>query len=127
MLKIKSWEVFCGVVAVFILSGCSSKVLPQGQRVSVLEQETAIKAEVADGAAQIQIPSAVPNSAWRQTDVSAQHVIPNVQTGARFVRAWKTDFGKGSSKHEFLISQPLISGERVYTLDAFNKININAD
>lgn len=118
MLKLKSWRLFCGVAAVFVLSGCSNKVLPQGQRVAVLDQETAIKAEVADGAAQIQIPSAVPNTAWRQTDVNAQHVIPNVQLGARFVRAWKTDFGKGSSKHEFLISQPLINGERVYTLDA---------
>ena len=118
MSKTKSLVWVSGMVAAALLCGCSNKVLPQGKRVSVLEQETAVKAEVANGAAQIQIPSAVPVSSWKQTDVNAQHVVPNIQTSARFAKVWKTDFGKGSSKHEFLISQPLINGDRVYTLDA---------
>ncbi|MBQ9035651.1 MAG: PQQ-binding-like beta-propeller repeat protein [Alphaproteobacteria bacterium] len=118
MKSTKSFVWVSGFVAASLLCGCSNKVLPQGQRISVLDQETAIKAEVADGASQIQIPAVTTNSAWKQTDVNAQHVIPNIQAGARFMRIWKSDFGKGSSKHEFLISQPLINGDKVYTLDA---------
>lgn len=118
MLKIKSRTITSSLLAIILLNGCSDKVLPQGQRVSVLDQEVALKAEIANGATKIQLPSAVANPAWRQTDVNAQHVIPNIQMGARFAKAWKVDFGKGSSKHEFLISQPLINGGYAYTLDA---------
>ena len=60
MSKTKSLVWVSGMVAAALLCGCSNKVLPQGKRVSVLDQETAVKAEVANGAAQIQIPSAVP-------------------------------------------------------------------
>ena len=118
MLKAKSFILVGLVSATALICGCSNKVLPQGQRLSVLDQDTTVKAEVADGASKIQLPAVTAISTWPQTDVNAQHVVPNVQANARFAKAWKADFGKGSSKHEFLISKPLINGDTVYTLDA---------
>ncbi len=118
MLKLKLMGLTGGLLAASLLCGCSNKVLPQGQRISVLDQEVSVKAEVANGSSLIQIPTSTSISNWRQTDVNAQHVIPNAQMGATFSRAWKVDFGEGSSKHEFLISQPLVNGNMVYTLDA---------
>ncbi|MBO6289125.1 MAG: PQQ-binding-like beta-propeller repeat protein [Alphaproteobacteria bacterium] len=118
MLKPNFMTITSSLLALGLLCGCSNKVLPQGTRVSVLDQEASVKAEVADGASQIQLPTPTAIAGWRQTDVNAQHVIPNAQMGAKFARAWKADFGKGSSKHEFLISQPLINGNVAYTLDA---------
>ena len=118
MLKFKLMGLTGSLLVASLLCGCSNKVLPQGQRISVLDQEISLKPEVANGSSQIQIPSPTTIANWRQTDANAQHIIPNAQMGATFSRAWKADFGEGSSKHEFLISQPLVNGNVVYTLDA---------
>lgn len=114
----------CGCVCtVLILCGCSSdKVLPQGKRVAVLEQVSAVKPEAANASALIKISSPQILQNWTQNELNAEHVTPNIKTGTDFVRAWKADFGAGASKREFLIAKPLVEGETVYTLDADGKL-----
>ena len=120
MYKHKISLLFCGLLcSTAFLSACSGdKVLPKGTRISVLEQVASIKPDVANGAGKIQIAGETGNTSWLQTDMNAQHIMPNAKVGSGFVRQWKTDFGKGSSKREFLISKPLIKDQVVYTLDA---------
>ena len=120
MLMNKSLAFFCVLSAVSVLSGCSSdKVIPQGKRISVLEQSAAVKQEVVDGASHINLAEPVVTAYWRQKDANAQHLVPNVKMASpKWHKVWKSSFGTGSSKHEFLISRPLINGEHIYTLDA---------
>ena len=119
MLKIKTYIRLTGMSLIMVLiASCSSnKDIPQGKRVAVLEQLAELHADhQAD--LQIQVPTALTVSTWSQVNYNSQHVIPNIKVGDSFVKQWKADFGRGSSKREFLISQPLIYKDSVYTLDA---------
>ncbi len=119
MIMKQSFGLFCVLSATILMSACSKdKVIPQGKRVAILEQAAAVKSEVANGASQINLGEAVVNPYWRQVDANAQHRIPNVKMTPKWQRIWKADFGTGSSKHEFLISEPLLNGDHIYTLDA---------
>lgn len=119
MLKNKSFMYFCVLMATVSLTACSkNKVIPQGKRIAVLEQSADVKSEVADSAAKISLSEAMVNPYWRQVDANAQHHIPNVKMAPKWHKIWKADFGTGSSKHEFLISQPLMNDAHIYTLDA---------
>lgn len=119
MLKNKYLYFGCVLLAVASVSGCSkNKVIPQGKRVAVLEQAAQIKPEVASAAQKIELGAPTANPYWRQTDANAQHLIPNVKYEPQWQRQWKADFGKGNSRHEFLISEPLVNGDFIYTIDA---------
>lgn len=109
---------FCCVLVIATISGCSSKkVLPQGKRVSVLAPTATVKPEVANGQAQIKIPAATANSLWLQTDYNSAHITPNLKVSPKFEKQWSANFGKGASKREILMSTPLIVDGKVYTLD----------
>lgn len=109
---------FCLFCALVFLSSCTTKEIPQGKRISVLDSATAVKAEVTDGSAQIKLSDAVSINEWLQTSANAQHVVPNVNVGTEFKKQWKTDFGAGSSRRELLMAKPLIKNNVVYMLDA---------
>lgn len=120
MYKHKLSLLLCSLLcSTTLLAACSGdKVLPKGTRISVLDQTTGIKPDVAKGVDKINIAGETINTSWLQTDMNAQHIMPNAKVGLGFTRQWKTDFGQGSSKREFLISKPLIKDQVVYTLDA---------
>ena len=105
-------------VAVALCSCSSDKVLPQGKRISVLANETIIKPEVANNTSQIKIAKTEPVNEWLQYDYNDTHILPNIKIGSEFKKQWKSDFGTGSSKREFLLSRPLVKDNKVYTLDA---------
>ena len=124
MLKPKSLKLW-GIVALTALIGaCSSdKVLPEGKRISVLDQVALIKPDVANGKAQIKIPAAERNTEWLQNEKNAQHLIGNIAAGLNFQKQWKTDFGKGNSKREFLLGKPIVANGTVYMVDAAGKVS----
>lgn len=119
MLKHKSWTAVGCVLLVIVAGGCSSdKVIPEGKRISVLDQASTLKPDVANGASLIKIGAAQANDEWLQTDDNAQHIIPHVNSGSNFEKQWSSRFGTGRSKREILLAKPLIKGNTVYTLDA---------
>lgn len=113
----------CGCVASLLLLGaCTKKELPVGTRISVLTTSTAIKPDVADGAAHIKI-AGTSGENWLQKESNAQHIMPNAKVSTDFQKQWKSDFGTGSSKREVLLARPLIKGNTVYTLDAEGRLS----
>ncbi|MBR1600433.1 MAG: PQQ-binding-like beta-propeller repeat protein [Alphaproteobacteria bacterium] len=113
-----SVAIWCIVLAL-ILGGCSSdKEIPQGKRISVLEQASSIKPDVSNGDQLVKIAEPETNVGWWQNDYNAQHIIPHVNTGTDFNKQWTSNFGKGRSKREILLAKPLINAGYVYTLDA---------
>ena len=119
MLKHKSlWLISC-LFSVAVLSACSNdKVLPKGTRISILDQMSTVKPDVAPEDIKITVPEASSVGEWLQTDMNAQHKSTNLKASTSFVKVWSAGFGKGNSKREFLISKPLVKGQVVYTLDA---------
>ena len=111
-------RLFCCVLAITVVAGCSSKkVLPQGKRISVLAPNATVKPEVSNGQAQVKIPTAITNSSWLQTDYNSSHITPNLKVSPKFEKQWSANFGEGASKREILMSTPLIVDGKVYTLD----------
>ena len=119
MFKHKSWVV-AGCVCLSLVSvGCSSdKDIPQGKRISVLEQVSAIKPDVTNGASLVKIATAQSNAEWLQTDDNAAHIIPHVNMNVDFNKQWSSRFGAGRSKRDFLLAKPLVKNNTVYALDA---------
>ena len=119
MLKHRMFLTAVGFCSFLVVSACSSdKIIPQGKRLSVLEQTAVIKPEVSDVERIISVPVAVKNANWLQPEMNAQHIIPNIEAGTSFQKQWAASFGSGSSKREFLISKPLVANGVVYGLDA---------
>lgn len=120
----KNIKLLASAAAVLAVCACSSdKVLPKGERLSVLDPVAAIKPDVASAAGKIIIPAAAANSDWQQEGYNAQHVQNNFKVGTAFQKQWSSSFGKGSSKREFLISKPLAAKNKVYTLDAAGRLS----
>lgn len=119
MLERKLGTAFACVVCALTVVSCSSKKdIPQGNRISVWEQASVVKPDVANGASMVKIDSAKDNEKWWQVDANAGHIIPHVNTTLKFEKQWSSRFGSGRSKRDMLLSRPLISGTVVYTLDA---------
>ena len=108
----------CAILALTVGACSSDKDIPQGKRISVLEQAASVKPDVANGAELVKISGAQANALWWQNDYNAQHIIPHVNTGTDFKKQWSSSFGKGRSKREILLAKPLINADTVYTLDA---------
>ncbi|MBO6282254.1 MAG: PQQ-binding-like beta-propeller repeat protein [Alphaproteobacteria bacterium] len=124
MLKHNSLLLVGCLISAVMLSSCSNnKVLPKGTRVSVLDQISSVKPDVADGSVDISVPEAVENADWLQADMNAQHRLSNIKVGTDMKKQWSSGFGKGRSKREFLISKPLVKGSTVYTLDAAGRLS----
>jgi len=118
MLKQKLWTESCCFLAILLLCACSStKVLPKGDRVSVLAPVATLQTE-ATGTQIVQIPALTANNSWLQNRYNARHAVPNLKANTSFEALWSANFGEGSSKREFLISSPVISGEYIFTLDS---------
>lgn len=119
MLKYRDWTAAGCIVLVLSVGACSSdKVLPKGKRISVLEQASTIKPDVANGADLVKISEAANGSQWLQVDYSAQHIIPHINTDVKFKKQWSSGFGSGRSKRDMLLSRPIIDKKSIYTLDA---------
>lgn len=125
MLSIKISPLAGCLMAAALITACSSdKVLPKGERISVLQPVAAIKPDIPNGMAKISVPAAFVNKSWSQESYNAQHLQQNFKISPSFKKQWSSSFGKGGAKREFLISKPLVYGNKVYTLDAAGLLTV---
>ena len=107
---------------VLLTAGCSwfkdEKPVAQGERISVLSNETIVKPDVARDTVKISIPEPHRNIAWSQSGGHASHHVGHLESGTQLKGFWESSFGTGSSKRDFLISTPVISDKAVFTIDA---------
>jgi outer membrane protein assembly factor BamB len=111
------------VVASALLAGCgwlgaeTQEPLP-GKRVSVLEREARLSADIAGGRDEILLPAPEPNDDWPMAGGYANHAMHHMTLGEAPDRLWRTDIGTGGGSRDALFSEPVIGGGRVYTIDA---------
>lgn len=94
------------------------KILPEGERISVLSSETEIKPDYAPGYVKIKLPQPQPNSRWSQSGGNAKHVMSHLKSGNQIEEYWTANFGEGASKRDFLIAAPVVAHRVVFAIDA---------
>jgi len=88
-----------------------------GKRISVLEREAALSASDAGGGADIRLPPPTPNEDWPMAGGYANHAMHHMSLGGNPTRVWRTDIGDGADSRDALMSEPVIGGGRIYTID----------
>ncbi len=109
-----------------LLSACTSvtdyfeadEVTLSGERIAVRQQKTVSSeaVSVADSGITVVIPAAVPNTEWAQLNGGADRAIGHVSASGNLTQAWRTGLGGASGGR--VVSPPVITGGRVYALDA---------
>ncbi|WP_404380870.1 PQQ-binding-like beta-propeller repeat protein [Caenispirillum salinarum] len=94
-----------------------------GTRISVLEMQTGLEAQ-ADGAApQIVLPPPEPARSWPQAGGLAHHAMQHMTLGDNPQRVWQADIGSGGGSRDRLLAQPIVAGDRVYTIDTEARVS----
>ena len=118
-------SLICCLVAV--TASCSwfkdDKPVAQGERISVLTNETIVKPDVARDSVKISIPEPHRNEAWSQSGGHPSHHVGHLESGTQLKGFWESSFGTGSSKRDFLISTPVVANKVVFTIDADAKVS----
>ena len=88
-----------------------------GNRVAILVQEQTITADEGASAQEIVLPAPTENDAWPQAGGYPNHAMHHIQIGDTLTRAWSRSIGEGSDDVDRLIAQPVVGGNRIYTMD----------
>lgn len=119
-MKFYKYAVICAIA--MNLTGCSSwtsdKPKVEGDRISILTTETAIRPDVAKNSIKIALPRPVHNNEWSQNGGNSSHLMSHLESGSQLKSFWQNSFGEGSSKRDFLISTPVISHKVVFAIDS---------
>ncbi len=118
-------SLMCGALALSTAS-CglfsNDKILPEGERISVLSSETEIKPDYDAGFVKIKLPRPYLNKQWAQNGGNATHVMSHLQSGNTIDEFWTASFGEGASKRDFLIAAPVVAHQVVFAIDADAKV-----
>jgi outer membrane protein assembly factor BamB len=63
------------------------------------------------------LPPPVKNRDWPQAGGSPSHAMHHLKIPVSVREAWSADIGAGSSDNRRLLSQPIVNGDRIYTMD----------
>ena len=118
-------SLMCGALALSTAS-CglfsNDKILPEGERISVLSSETEIKPDYDAGFVKIKLPRPYLNKQWAQNGGNATHVMSHLQSGNTIDEFWTASFGEGASKRDFLIAAAVVDHRVVFAIDADAKV-----
>lgn len=109
----------CGIDEIF--EGEQEPPLP-GQRISVLALDASLEADPSVADLEVRLPQPYVNDTWAQAGGSANHAMYHLALGAPLSIAWTADIGSGSSDERQLLAQPIISGNRVFTMDSVSVV-----
>lgn len=111
------------LVAALMLAACGTggdKIgsTVKGTRVAVMENIKAIQPDTGLDGLHPDLPEMVANASWPQAGYDVTHVMPNAAVPVHPQILWTADAGEGSSGDFKLLARPIISGGRVFTMDA---------
>lgn len=111
---------------VLALSACGmfSKDKPKldGERISVLKESATLAPDDASNQIKITLPQPYSNTRWTQDGGNSTHMMGHLQTGDKLKKAWDSSFGAGNSKRDYLLAEPVVAYQVVFTIDAEAKV-----
>jgi outer membrane protein assembly factor BamB len=116
-------------VCVALLSGCGaiggkpnkSKTPVVGKRTSILSAERGVEVDPAIADVAVVLPEPYENAEWNQPGGSPSKTMGNVALGASPRKAWSISI-QGSTPQARLASAPVISGGKLYVIDASARV-----
>ena len=118
------WGKAVGLVLLVLLTatacGRQEEVLP-GERLGIRDfnlndEEDATEEE--NVVSKLALAAPIRNASWTHRNGSAQHLIPHPALGRVISKIWSQNIGTGNSRKRYISSDPIIAGDRVFTLDS---------
>ncbi len=114
--------------AIVLVSGCSGwfgdtedAPLP-GVRISVLNQDSDLKADPRVADLQVRLPRPRLNPEWPQPGGKPNHAMHHLAAEGALARIWRAGIGAGSDSERRLLAQPVIAGGRIFTMDVMAEV-----
>lgn len=114
--------------ALLTLQGCGvfkeSRKKPGtlGERISVLDFEKDVSAEPELSNLPVLLPEASVNAEWTQPGGNASSALGHVALPESIGRVWSVSIGRGSDKTRRLNATPVVSENRLFTMDTAGRI-----
>jgi len=106
------------------LAGCSGwwggkeEARLPGERISIMPELANIRPDPKISDIAVRLPRPFVNQDWPQAGGYAHHAMHHLSAKSGLVEIWDEDIGDGSSNDRQLLGAPVISGGRIYTMDA---------
>lgn len=116
------------IIFLLIFTGCSSlgwfgssdkkADISDGERISVLKTDNLLKADESLSKAVITIPAQKENNKWLKSSGFNNDIPENPSAAKEFDSVKYVNIGSGGSKHTHLTASPVISDDKVVTIDS---------
>jgi outer membrane protein assembly factor BamB len=119
VLSLAGCDTFGGIgdtVSGWFSSKKNSKL--KGERISVLAEDTSLKADPNLAKAAVLLPRPYVNKEWPEPGGFAANAMYHLEANGPLRTIWETDSGKGSDDDSRLTAPPIVAEGRVYVLDA---------
>lgn len=112
------------VAGLLVLAGCgSSEVILEGTRIAVLSSDKEITPDARIQDLAIKLPPPIVNANWPQQGGSANHAMQHLALAELPQMVWQTDVGADADDDAPILSGPVVSGGRVYVMDAESTVS----
>ena len=103
------------------LGGDEAPPLP-GERISVLQHESALTPDSELDASDIRLPAPSPTPDWPQNGGYPNHAMHHIAAAPQLAERWSTDIGSGAGSGERLTATPIIAQGRIFTIDTDSEV-----
>ncbi len=89
-----------------------------GRRIAILALDRGVSPDQSLADVEVLLPAPYNNAEWAQPGGSPAHAMYHLALGASPSVAWSADIGAGSDSETRLLAQPLVVGNRIYSMDS---------
>ena len=110
------------VASLAALASCGEdELILEGPREPLRSQTETV--EQVNRVVPLTLPVPVSNSEWDHKGGAQTHAVPNPLLRQPLAAVWSTDIGSGNNRSLRLAADPIVSGGRVFTLDAKSRLS----
>lgn len=126
------------ISALGLLAACEKEMILEGERFGTrasLEASIPVEGQAAptdtsemrsNESWPISIPAARMNGDWTHRAGNGRHLAGNVALSAQPSLVWAANIGAGNSRKNRIVATPVVSGGRIYTMDALGVVTATA-
>src|SRR3546814_6136702 len=89
-----------------------------GERVSVLRLDRTLVADASISDLRVRLPQPYENAAWSQPGGDSSHAMHHLALPDSPSVQWSADIGAAADDDRRLLSEPVVGGGRIFTMDA---------
>jgi outer membrane protein assembly factor BamB len=127
-MKVHPFRIIAIVAAAaLVLGGCDtisgwfsspSKSKLKGQRISIMATDETVKPDDTLKDVNVTLPAPYSNTEWPEPGGYADNAMYHLAATGPLQRVWEADAGEGSNSDSRLTAPPVITGGKIYVLDA---------